>query len=137
MRTQQALAKKSDRPIAVYAEGDNLTFKNCRLLGHQDTLFTGPLPLKESSREVSLVLQNLLREFLTNSYMKTVIYAARLTLYSEVQQHTLKTAHYMHLTVAKILTVIILLLQHMKVRNSVTCLMAVHLQETALRKRAT
>ena len=33
--------------IAVYAEGDNLTFKNCRLLGHQDTLFTGPLPLKE------------------------------------------------------------------------------------------
>ena len=33
--------------IAVYAEGDNLTFKNCKILGHQDTLFTGPLPLKE------------------------------------------------------------------------------------------
>ena len=33
--------------IAVYAEGDNITFKNCKLLGHQDTLFTGPLPLKE------------------------------------------------------------------------------------------
>lgn len=33
--------------IAVYAEGDNLIFKNCKLLGHQDTLFTGPLPLKE------------------------------------------------------------------------------------------
>ena len=32
--------------IAVYAEGDNITFKNCKLLGHQDTLFTGPLPLK-------------------------------------------------------------------------------------------
>ena len=36
--------------IAVYAEGDNITFKNCKLLGHQDTLFTGPLPLKESIR---------------------------------------------------------------------------------------
>ena len=39
--------KKVGQAIAVYAEGDNLTFKNCRLLGHQDTLFTGPLPLKE------------------------------------------------------------------------------------------
>ncbi|MBQ2824027.1 MAG: pectin methylesterase [Oscillospiraceae bacterium] len=33
--------------VAVYAEGDNLTFENCRFLGHQDTLFTGPLPFKE------------------------------------------------------------------------------------------
>lgn len=30
--------------IAVYADGDKISFKNCRLLGHQDTLFTGPLP---------------------------------------------------------------------------------------------
>lgn len=33
--------------LAVYAEGDMITFKNCKLLGHQDTLFTGPLPLQE------------------------------------------------------------------------------------------
>ena len=33
--------------IALYADGDNLICENCRLLGHQDTLFTGPLPLKE------------------------------------------------------------------------------------------
>lgn len=33
--------------IAVYAEGDNIVFDNCRILGHQDTLFTGPLPHKE------------------------------------------------------------------------------------------
>lgn len=33
--------------IAVYAEGDRISFENCRLLGHQDTLFTGPLPYKE------------------------------------------------------------------------------------------
>lgn len=31
----------------MYAEGDDIHFKNCRMLGHQDTLFTGPLPLKE------------------------------------------------------------------------------------------
>lgn len=30
--------------LAVYADGDRICFKNCRLLGHQDTLFTGPLP---------------------------------------------------------------------------------------------
>lgn len=33
--------------IALYAEGDNISVINCRLLGHQDTLFTGPLPPKE------------------------------------------------------------------------------------------
>lgn len=30
--------------LAVYADADRIFFKNCRLLGHQDTLFTGPLP---------------------------------------------------------------------------------------------
>lgn len=33
--------------IAVYAEGDMIQFDNCRLIGHQDTLFTGPLPKEE------------------------------------------------------------------------------------------
>ena len=33
--------------IALYADGDRLFFDSCRLLGHQDTLFTGPLPPKE------------------------------------------------------------------------------------------
>lgn len=33
--------------IALYADGDRLFFDNVRLLGHQDTLFTGPLPPKE------------------------------------------------------------------------------------------
>lgn len=33
--------------LAVYAEGDMLCFDNCRFLGCQDTVFTGPLPPKE------------------------------------------------------------------------------------------
>ncbi|MGN0655258.1 MAG: pectinesterase family protein [Ruminiclostridium sp.] len=33
--------------VSVYAEGDRIMFENCRILGHQDTLFTGPLPFKE------------------------------------------------------------------------------------------
>lgn len=33
--------------IALYAECDRLIVDSCRLLGHQDTLFTGPLPPKE------------------------------------------------------------------------------------------
>ncbi len=36
-----------DQAIAVYNEGDNIYFENCKMLGHQDTLFTGPLPPKE------------------------------------------------------------------------------------------
>ena len=30
--------------LAMYAEGHKIHFRNCRFLGHQDTLFTGPLP---------------------------------------------------------------------------------------------
>lgn len=30
--------------IALYLEGDRALIESCRLLGHQDTLFTGPLP---------------------------------------------------------------------------------------------
>lgn len=33
--------------VAVYAEGDGIFFENCKFEGHQDTLFTGPLPEKE------------------------------------------------------------------------------------------
>ena len=32
--------------IALYTEGDMNQYFNCKLLGHQDTLFTGPLPAK-------------------------------------------------------------------------------------------
>ncbi len=32
--------------IALYADGDRLTCVDCQLLGHQDTLFAGPLPEK-------------------------------------------------------------------------------------------
>lgn len=30
--------------IALYVDGNNLEFEQCRILGNQDTLFTGPLP---------------------------------------------------------------------------------------------
>lgn len=33
--------------IALYLEGDHSLVENCRILGHQDTLFTGPLPESE------------------------------------------------------------------------------------------
>ncbi|MCI9458075.1 MAG: pectin methylesterase [Oscillospiraceae bacterium] len=30
--------------LALYADGDRIAFRNCRFLGYQDTIFTGPLP---------------------------------------------------------------------------------------------
>jgi pectinesterase len=30
--------------IAIYADGNRMIFKNCKFVGNQDTLFTGPLP---------------------------------------------------------------------------------------------
>lgn len=38
---------KVGQALAVYADGDHLVFENCRFDGHQDTLFTAPLPKKE------------------------------------------------------------------------------------------
>lgn len=40
--------KQVGQAVAVYAEGDHILFSGCRLLGHQDTLFTGPLPHNEA-----------------------------------------------------------------------------------------
>ena len=38
---------KAGQALAVYADGDHLIFENCRFDGHQDTLFTAPLPRQE------------------------------------------------------------------------------------------
>jgi pectinesterase len=35
---------KAGQAIAVYADGDDIVLDGCRLIGHQDTLFTAPLP---------------------------------------------------------------------------------------------
>lgn len=37
----------SGQSVALYAEGEGIVVRNCRLLSDQDTLFTGPLPPKE------------------------------------------------------------------------------------------
>lgn len=38
--------KRVGQALAAYVDGDRVSFYNCRFLGHQDTLFTGPLPDK-------------------------------------------------------------------------------------------
>ncbi len=47
VQNSAGFGNKVGQAVAVYAEGDRIRFENCRILGHQDTLFTGPLPLKE------------------------------------------------------------------------------------------
>lgn len=39
--------KDVGQAVALYADGDRLYFEDCRFLGHQDTIFTAPLPPKE------------------------------------------------------------------------------------------
>ncbi len=41
--------------LAVYADADRVAFRNCRFLGHQDTLFTGPLPKHPTPKGLNLV----------------------------------------------------------------------------------
>lgn len=38
------VGKEVGQAVAVYVDGDCIHFKNCHFLGHQDTLFTAPLP---------------------------------------------------------------------------------------------
>lgn len=44
IRNSSAPRSRVGQAIALYADGDHLTVKNCRLESFQDTLFTGPLP---------------------------------------------------------------------------------------------
>lgn len=39
--------EEAGQAIALYADGDRILVEDCTLLGHQDTLFTGPLPPAE------------------------------------------------------------------------------------------
>ena len=41
--------------VAVYVDADRVSFKNCRFLGHQDTLFTGPLPKNPTPLGLNLI----------------------------------------------------------------------------------
>lgn len=36
--------RKVGQAVALYCDGDQIVIDHCRLIGHQDTLFTGPLP---------------------------------------------------------------------------------------------
>lgn len=44
IRNEAFPRSKAGQALALYADGDRLIIKDCRLLSYQDTLFTGPLP---------------------------------------------------------------------------------------------
>ncbi len=46
IQNSSGFGKKVGQAIALYAEGDYIRLEDCVLFGHQDTLFTGPLPPK-------------------------------------------------------------------------------------------
>ncbi|WP_347384887.1 pectinesterase family protein [Paenibacillus pabuli] len=42
--------KDVGQALAVYVDGDRAAFRGCRFIGHQDTIFTGPLPEQPMDR---------------------------------------------------------------------------------------
>lgn len=44
IENSSGIGEQVGQAIAAYVDGDCISFKNCRFIGHQDTLFTGPLP---------------------------------------------------------------------------------------------
>lgn len=83
--------------IAVYAEGDKIEFDNCRLLGHQDTLFTGPLPNEEAKRggfkgPTEFAKRIVGRQLYTNCYIEgevDFIFGSAVAYFENCQIHSL------------------------------------------------
>ncbi|MBP3655127.1 MAG: pectin methylesterase [Clostridia bacterium] len=50
IRNDAAPREAAGQAIALYADGDHFLCEDCVLLGHQDTLFTAPLPPKEMQK---------------------------------------------------------------------------------------
>ena len=71
--------------IALYADGDRIVVDSCRLLGHQDTLFTGPLPPKEIEKTVLSDRNNSHRVSMGDNIIRNVISVVILTLFLEVR----------------------------------------------------
>lgn len=102
------------------------------MLGHQDTLFTGPFLLKKNNPAALQDRRNSVKESPDASYMKIAIYVEKLTLYLEVLRLILRIVNYMPLTEMKRLTLSIQHLPHMRAKSSDMYLNIVISQEIAL-----
>ena len=79
--------------IALYADGDRLVIDSCRLIGHQDTLFTGPLPPKEIEPDGFNRSKTICpKDQRQTIFIRTVISVATLILFLEVPLLILKAA---------------------------------------------
>lgn len=88
--------KEVGQAIALYAEGEGIRVENCRLIGSQDTLFTGPLPEKEKEPAAFAVRRNLPRASTEDNIIKILIYAVVSILFLEAPLLTLKIVHLNH-----------------------------------------
>ena len=83
-------SKTHGQAIALYAECDRFIAESCRILGHQDTLFTGPLPRRNTSPAASAGRPSPHRASTADNIITTAISAAISTLFSAVRPLTLK-----------------------------------------------
>lgn len=83
-------SKTHGQAIALYAECDRFIAESCRILGHQDTLFTGPLPPEEYEPGGFRGRPSPRRALTADNIIITAISAAISTLFSAVRPLTLK-----------------------------------------------
>lgn len=89
--------KEVGQAIALYAEGEGIRVENCRLIGSQDTLFTGPLPEKEKEPGGFRGPEGILpRASTEDNIIKILIYAVVSILFLEAPLLTLKIVHLNH-----------------------------------------
>ena len=96
--------KDVGQALAVYVDGDRAAFRKCRFIGHQDTIFTGPLPEQPIDRSFSVVPETEQKGGSSGSTTKIVIsraisilFLVRLQLYSRVVRFLRRNARLMTL----------------------------------------
>ena len=95
-RNAAGAGKEVGQAIALYAEGEGIRVENCRLIGSQDTLFTGPLPEKEKEPGGFRGPKELPRASTEDNIIKILIYAVVSILFLEAPLLTLKIVHLNH-----------------------------------------
>ena len=98
--------------------------------GHQDTLFTGPLPMKEKEPGGFRGPTEFAKRIPGHQLYEDCYIEGEIDLYLEALLHILKTVNYMRLTEIKISMRSTLLHLHTKARNMVMYLKTAVLQET-------
>lgn len=119
--------KTYGQTIALYAEGDALVFKKLRILSHQDSLFTGPLPFEEMQAGGFVGPTEFAPRIILHQYYEDCYIEGEVDFIFGLATAFLRTVPYLPWTAMKVhIMPITLPLQHIRIKSTVTSLILVN-----------